>query len=166
MPLSRAHVWGVKNDGSEIARRYSHTVIGNIASDVVEVTYDERPVEDAMELHELIRLRTELCWADWKAHTRFKKDRLLCDAARRWGATGSDSIPFGVFAGLREGAPSNDDQAALGDEVLSAALAGDAVYAERCDAQRDAWIEAMEAQGPDCDETDNDAPRGARGETR
>ena len=49
---------------------------GNTAQ-ALPVAYDEAPVESGLELSELVRLRAELSWADWKAHPRFNKDRVL-----------------------------------------------------------------------------------------
>ncbi|MEZ4395059.1 MAG: hypothetical protein R3A48_28610 [Polyangiales bacterium] len=47
----------------------------------------ETPVESAEELEELVRLRASLTWTRWKEHPRFKRDRVMRDAQRRWGAT-------------------------------------------------------------------------------
>lgn len=47
--------------------------------------YDVRPVESAQELEELVRLRAGLSWSEWKAHPRFKRDRLLREGQRRFG---------------------------------------------------------------------------------
>lgn len=98
--------------------------------------YDERPVEGALELDELVRLRDELSWADWKAHPRFKKDRLIREAQRRYGSVGDAPVVPAV-------PPANDvhDDPAASDEEL----ASDPDFAAFCDMRRDAWIAALEA---------------------
>ncbi len=102
--------------------------------------YDERPIEGALELEELVRLRAELSWADWKAHPRFKKDRLIREAQRRLGVVGdAPAVPAA--------APANDvhdDPADLADE-----LARDADFAAFCDERRDAWVDALDASNAD-----------------
>jgi hypothetical protein len=113
---------------------------GNLARAGLD-TYDQSPVESALELDELVRLRAELTWADWKAHPRFKKDRVLREAQRRWGVSvGEAPVVPALLAGFTA---ANDVDP---DEDPDAALAADPMFATVCDARRDAWIEAMETE--------------------
>lgn len=155
---------GVKDDrqngarwvrgGAELPRRAPMGDAGNIASALSSPGYDERPVESALELDELVRLRAELSWADWKSHPRFKKDRVLGEAQRTlgagWGALRWPVLP-GVGAELR---PANDvpDATSPLPPSLEAELMADEAYLQRCDAAFEAWIDALDAQGPDNDE--------------
>lgn len=107
-------------------------IVGNDAEALPD-DYDERPVESALELEELARLRAELTWADWKAHPRFKKDRVIREAQRRMGVAAGDAPVVPAEA------PAND----VVDH--EAELARDADFATSCDERRDAWIEALDA---------------------
>lgn len=111
-----------------------------IDTDALPDDYDERPVENAHELDELVRLRAELTWADWKAHPRFKKDRVIREAQRRLG------VPSGEAPVVPALTPAND--VGEGEAVDEAAeLARDDAYATVCDERRDAWVDALEADG-------------------
>ncbi len=99
--------------------------------------YDERAIESAQELEELVRLRAELTWADWKAHPRFKKDRVIREAQRRMG------VPAGDAPVVPAVAPANDVDAHGGFDP-EAALRGDELFATVCDEHRDAWIECFD----------------------
>ena len=46
--------------------------------------YAETPVASAEELDELVRLRASLSWSRWKEHPKFKRDRVMREAQRRW----------------------------------------------------------------------------------
>lgn len=132
-------------------------VVGNTAPKVLD-TYDVAPIESPLELEEIVRLRAELTWADWKSHPRFKKDRMIREAQRRWGVASDDApvIPPGIV-GVRA---ENDTAPADAD----AALAADPDFVTVCDARRDGWIAAMESDG--AIEGDDDAagePRRAGG---
>lgn len=121
-------------------------VVGNTASRVID-TYDVAPVESALELEELVRLRAELTWADWKSHPRFKKDRVIREAQRRWGvASGEAPLLPSVIA---RGVAANDTDV---PEDVDAALGADPDFVTVCDARRDGWIEAMESDGANDDE--------------
>ena len=52
----------------------------------------ETPIDSAQELDELTRLRVELSYADWKAHPRFKKERVLREAQRKWGVPAVEAL--------------------------------------------------------------------------
>ena len=65
--------------------------------------HDEIPVGSAQELDELARLRAGLSYADWKAHPRFKKERVLREAQRKWGVPERETL---FWSGLL---PSGDD---------------------------------------------------------
>lgn len=103
--------------------------------------YDLAPVESALELEELVRLRAALTWADWKAHARFKKDRVLREAQRRWGVAPGEmpTIPEGLSSAVA----ANDVDP---DADPEGALAEDPMFQSVCDARRDGWIEAMESE--------------------
>lgn len=113
--------------------------------------YDEAPVESPLELEELVRLRGELDWSDWKAHPRFKKERVIREAQRRWGVSGDEPPldPRALLAGMH---PANDNEA-----ELDAAMRADGDFLAACDAARDAWIDALDAAsaGQDVDGTDD-----------
>lgn len=72
--------------------------------------HDEIPVGSAQELDELARLRAELSYADWKAHPRFKKERVLREAQRKWGVPERETL---FWSGLL---PASDDTDAGGGE--------------------------------------------------
>jgi hypothetical protein len=97
--------------------------------------YDERPIEGVHELDELMQLRAELSWADWKAHPRFKKDRVIREAQRRLGTSRGGS----AFPALP---PANDVHAASDDD--GTVLAHDADFEAFCNARRDGWIDALD----------------------
>ncbi len=122
-------------DARNIARRH--------ASDPLPDDYDERPVESLQELEELVRLRAELTWADWKAHPRFKKDRVIREAQRRMGVPAGDAPVTPVT-------PANDVPANDGAADYEAELRRDEAFVGVCDARRDAWIDAID-QDDDCD---------------
>ena len=103
--------------------------------------YDERPVEGALELEELVRLRAELTWADWKAHPRFKKDRVIRKAQRRLGVAHGDA-PLVPSVTPANDVNTHDD--AVGHD---AELSRDEAFIAACDERRDAWMEALEATG-------------------
>ncbi|MBI5516602.1 MAG: hypothetical protein HY909_22650 [Deltaproteobacteria bacterium] len=111
--------------------------------------YDERPVETLAELEALVRLRAELSWTAWKAHPRFKKDRLLREAQRRFAAL--TAAPTAVV--LEPSAPANDTSVPPNPNLdPEAELAADELYGEVCEARRQAWMDAM----------DNDESEGRR----
>lgn len=103
--------------------------------------YDERPVEGALELAELVRLRAELSWADWKAHPRFKKDRVIREAQRRLGISHGDAPAVPAVT------PANDVGADNDAADADAELARDEAFAAFCDARRDAWMDQLDARG-------------------
>lgn len=122
-------------------------VIGNTAPRVID-TYDVTPIESALELDEIVRLRGELTWADWKSHPRFKKDRMIREAQRRWGvATGEAPL---LPAALALALAANDTDVPTD---VDAALAADPDFVTVCDARRDGWIEAMESDGANDDQS-------------
>lgn len=51
---------------------------------LIVTDYAETPVQSAEELDELVRLRASLSWSRWKEHPRFKRDRVMREAQRRW----------------------------------------------------------------------------------
>ena len=85
-------------------RGVSHDLL---ARDALPDDYDERAVEGLQELEELVRLRAELTWADWKAHPRFKKDRVIREAQRRMGVPAGDA-PIVPAAPPANDVPAND----------------------------------------------------------
>ena len=111
-------------------------------------TYDERRVESSQELDELVRLRAELSYADWKAHPRFKKERVLREAQRRWGVPAAEAL---FWTGLL---PAND-VAALEDGG-EASLAGDMDFEAFCDERRDAFVAALETMEEPTNDGDDD----------
>lgn len=115
--------------------------------DALPDDYDELPVASLQELEELVRLRAELTWADWKAHARFKKDRVIREAQRHMG------VPAGDAPVVPATAPAND-VIEEGDPMadIDAELMRDADFQAVCDARRDAWLEALEADPENQDE--------------
>lgn len=105
--------------------------------------YDERPVESTQELEELVRLRAELTWADWKAHPRFKKDRVIREAQRRMGVPAGDAPVVPALT------PANDVEGCGVPADADAELARDADFATVCDERRDAWMESLDASEND-----------------
>jgi hypothetical protein len=98
--------------------------------------YDERGVESSQELDELVRLRAELSYADWKAHPRFKKERVLREAQRRWGVPAVEAL---FWSGL---IPAND---VLPDEAaMEASLAGDMEFEAFCNERTNAFVAELE----------------------
>jgi len=117
---------------------------GSNTAPALTADYDETPVESVLELAELVRLRAELSWADWKAHPRFKKDRVLCDAQRRWGA-GLDEAPWAApFVAPANDIPVEWAPSPLPPE-LEAELAADEVFSACCDASFALWMAALDA---------------------
>ena len=113
-------------------------------------TYDERGVESTQELDELVRLRSELSYADWKAHPRFKKERVLREAQRRWGVPAAEAL---FWTGVL---PAND----VGpEEGAEAALARDMEFEAFCDERAEAFVAALETM----EEPDGDAGEGVPG---
>lgn len=103
--------------------------------------YDESRVESAQELDELVRLRAELSYADWKAHPRFKKERVLREAQRKWGVPAVEAL---FWSGL---IPANDVVPA--DADAEASLAGDMEFEAFCNERRDAFVAELETmEGP------------------
>ena len=98
--------------------------------------YDERRVESAQELDELVRLRAELSYADWKAHPRFKKERVLREAQRKWGVPAVEAL---FWSGLL---PANDVLPM--DAAAEASLAGDMEFEAFCDERAEAFVAALE----------------------
>jgi hypothetical protein len=115
------------------AAREGATVMSNIA-DRPGSDYDERGVESTQELDELVRLRAELSYADWKAHPRFKKERVLREAQRKWGVPAVEAL---FWSGLL---PAND----VTPVEAEASLAGDMEFEAFCDERRDAFVAALE----------------------
>lgn len=132
-----------RQDSTETLSNNADARLSNLSRPLID-TYDQAPVETAMELDELVRLRAALTWADWKAHPRFKKDRVLREAQRRWGVGALEApvIPS-LLAGFRA---ANDVDP---DADPDAALAADPAFQSVCDARRDAWIEAVESEATD-----------------
>jgi len=98
--------------------------------------YDESRVESAQELDELVRLRAELSYADWKAHPRFKKERVLREAQRKWGVPAVEAL---FWSGL---IPANDVLPA--DADAEASLAGDMEFEAFCNERREAFVAELE----------------------
>lgn len=138
---------------SEAAPEQGVSAIDGNTAQALPLAYDEAAVESGLELSELVRLRAELSWADWKAHPRFKKDRVLCDAQRRWGA-GLDVAPWHAPCS----SPANDIPPEWAPSPLppelEAELAADAVFVNRCDEAFEAWMEALEAHASADEPTD------------
>lgn len=65
----------------------------------------ETPVDSAQELDELVRLRVELSYADWKAHPRHRTERVMRDAQRRWGVPDREAL---FWSGLLPAADADD----------------------------------------------------------
>jgi len=112
-----------------------------IDADTLPDDYDERPVEGALELEELVRLRAELTWADWKAHPRFKKDRVIREAQRRLGVAHGDAPLVPAVT------PANDVNTNDAAVDPDAELSRDEAFIAACDERRDAWMDALEATG-------------------
>jgi hypothetical protein len=112
------------------------STMSNIAERGIQGSmYDERRVETAQELDELVRLRAELSYADWKAHPRFKKERVLREAQRKWGVPAVEAL---FWAGLL---PANDVQPV--DAALEASLASDMEFEAFCDERAEAFVAAL-----------------------
>jgi hypothetical protein len=117
--------------------------------------YDESRVESAQELDELVRLRAELSYADWKAHPRFKKERVLREAQRKWGVPAVEAL---FWSGL---IPANDVLSA--DADAEASLAGDMEFEAFCDERREAFVAELETMEEPTDAEGDEDPAG-RGE--
>ena len=117
-------------------------------ADALPDDYDERAVEGQQELEELVRLRAELTWADWKAHPRFKRDRVIREAQRRMGVPAGDA-PIVPAAPPANDVPANDVIDEEGAVNIDDELARDEAFAAVCDARRDAWIDALDASAND-----------------
>lgn len=96
--------------------------------------YDERRVESPQELDELVRLRAELSYADWKAHPRFKKERVLREAQRRWGIPAVEALFWPELLPANDVAPVDPE----------AALAGDMEFEAFCDERTEAFLAVLE----------------------
>lgn len=131
----------------EIAQDHLGDCRGNTAADALPDDYDERPIESTLELEELVRLRAELTWGDWKAHPRFKKDRVIREAQRRMGVPAGDA-PVVLSPAV---VPANDVAREVTMADTDAELAQDGEFATLCDERRDAWMQALD--------TDNDAQK-------
>lgn len=129
--------------------------VGNTAPCVLD-TYDVAPIESPLELEEIVRLRAELTWADWKTHPRFKKDRMIREAQRRWGVA-AEEVPLLPLA-FGDVRAAND----IGPVDSDAELAADPDFVTVCDARRDAWIAALESEG----ESEGDGDQETAGEPR
>lgn len=130
--------------------------MSNIAERGIHGTNDdERRVESSQELDELVRLRAELSYADWKAHPRFKKERVLREAQRTWGVPAVEAL---FWSGLL---PANDvlPADAEAEAEAEASLAGDAEFEAFCNERRDAFVAALETM-----EEPRDGAGGAGGE--
>lgn len=134
----------------EAGMTMNDTTNGSLTNLAVD-DYDERPVETARELEELVRLRAELSWSAWKSHPRFKKDKLIREAQRRYGVVPHAAMWAALGVGIGPTVPANDVEPIDAD----AELANDPEFSAVCDASRDAWIEAHEQS--DNDNGDNDA---------
>ncbi len=117
-------------------------------ADALPDDYDERAVEGLQELEELVRLRAELTWADWKAHPRFKKDRVIREAQRRMGVPAGDA-PIVPAAPPANDVPANDVIDEESTMNIDDELSRDEAFATVCDARRDAWIDALDAGAND-----------------
>ncbi len=117
--------------------------------------YDESRVESAQELDELVRLRAELSYADWKAHPRFKKERVLREAQRKWGVPAVEAL---FWSGL---IPANDVLPA--DADAEASLAGDMEFEAFCDERREAFVAELETMEEPTEAEGDEDPAG-RGE--
>ena len=73
----------------------------------MSAVHSERPVESAQELDELTRLRATLSYADWKAHSRHRTERVMREAQRRWG------VPAEERAFWTELLPASDEADSL-----------------------------------------------------
>lgn len=116
--------------------------------------YDEVPVTSAMELLELVQLRNTLDWGAWKAHPKFKRDRVICEAQRQWGA--SDAMEWAGLS-IDETSPANDNDR---DTELAQALREDEDFLAKCDADRGAWIDALDEERSRDDRQCNTIERG------
>ncbi len=94
-------------------------------ADALPDDYDERPSRALQELEELVRLRAELTWADWKAHPRFKKDRVIREAQRRMGVPAGDA-PIVPAAPPANDVPAKDVNDPMAD--IDAELMRDAAF--------------------------------------
>lgn len=117
--------------------------------------YDESRVESAQELDELVRLRAELSYADWKAHPRFKKERVLREAQRKWGVPAVEAL---FWSGL---IPANDVLPA--DPDAEASLAGDMEFEAFCNERREAFVAELETMEEPTEAEGDEDPAG-RGE--
>ncbi|MDB4930876.1 MAG: hypothetical protein JWM10_3360 [Myxococcaceae bacterium] len=128
--------------------------MSNIADNATyDATYDERRVESSQELDELVRLRAELSYADWKAHPRFKKERVLREAQRKWGVPAVEAL---FWSGLL---PAND---VLPDAANEASLAGDMEFEAFCDARTEAFVAALETMEEPSEGAVDDDPAARR----
>lgn len=111
--------------------------MSNIAERGIQGTmYDERRVESSQELDELVRLRAELSYADWKAHPRFKKERVLREAQRKWGVPAVEALFWSGLMAANDVLPEDAD--------AEASLAGDMEFEAFCNERRDAFVAALE----------------------
>ena len=112
--------------------------------------YDERRVESSQELDELVRLRAELSYADWKAHPRFKKERVLREAQRKWGGPAVEALFWSGLMAANDVLPEDAD--------AEASLAGDMEFEAFCNERRDAFVAALETMEEPKDGAGEDDP--------
>lgn len=134
------HAAPTSNEGtttmSNIAERHASAPI-----------YDERRVESPHELDELVRLRAELSYADWKAHPRFKKERVLREAQRRWGVPAVEALFWPELLPANDVLPADPE----------AALAGDMDFEAFCNERTEAFVAALETMDEPADENADEA---------
>jgi len=130
--------------------------MSNIAERGIQGTmYDERRVESSQELDELVRLRAELSYADWKAHPRFKKERVLREAQRKWGVPAVEALFWSGLMAANDVLPEDVD--------AEASLAGDMEFEAFCNERRDAFVAALETmEEPKDDAGEEDPTTGAK----
>lgn len=124
------------------------TTMSNIADrHPMTPIYDERRVESQHELDELVRLRAELSYADWKAHPRFKKERVLREAQRRWGVPAVEALFWSELLPANDVLPADPE----------AALAGDMEFEAFCNERSEAFVAALETMDEPEAETADEA---------
>lgn len=73
--------------------------------------HDESPVQSPKELDELLRLRAELSYADWKAHLRFKRERVMREGQRKWGVPAVEALFWSGMLPAAEAVPDDETDA-------------------------------------------------------